>query len=179
MPSRPKNTLITGRPGCGKTTLVRKIVESLAWGRVRGFYTEEVREAGQRIGFDVVTLSGERGMLARVSIQSPFRVSRYGVDLASFERIAIPELEAEADLLVIDELGKMECSSARFRETTATVLDSGIPVLATIAQKGSGFIEEVKQRPDVEIVALVRSEFEGVLKALTEIVSNLVSSHDM
>lgn len=63
--------LLTGLPGCGKTTLVRNVVGELKSRsekvEVKGFYTEDVvDENNRRIGFDFVTLDGARGVLARV-----------------------------------------------------------------------------------------------------------------
>ena len=59
------HALITG---VGKTTLIRKIYEALNESGIstQGFYTEELRVHGRRTGFDVVTLDGNRGPLARV-----------------------------------------------------------------------------------------------------------------
>lgn len=54
--------------GAGKTTLIKKIYSQLKQQNIEpnGFYTEEIRDnTGRRIGFDVVTLDGKRGKLAR------------------------------------------------------------------------------------------------------------------
>jgi hypothetical protein len=45
----------------------------------------------------------------------------------------------------------MECLSDLFVEWATRVLNSGLPVLATVAVKGGGFIG-FKSRSDVEIV---------------------------
>ncbi|UCC82578.1 MAG: hypothetical protein JSW46_16625, partial [Gemmatimonadota bacterium] len=88
MPPAPPRILLTGRPGCGKTTVIKRAVELIGPDRCAGFYTEDVREKGRRIGFDVVTLDGRRGPLARAGARGP-RVSRYGVELASFEGLGV------------------------------------------------------------------------------------------
>jgi nucleoside-triphosphatase len=148
--------MVTGQPGVGKTTLVRKASADLARRRPAGFYTAEIRERDARKGFELVSLDGRRGVLSNVDVRGPHRVGKYGVDVEAFERFldSIPWSRPDAGLLVIDEIGKMECFSQRFRALVRQILDSDTPVLATVARKGSGLIDEVKQRPDVELLEL-------------------------
>ena len=71
MPKTPTNNfLLTGRPGCGKTTVVRRVVERLSGQCLAGFYTQEVRESGRRVGFEAVGLAGSRMMLAHVDFDT-------------------------------------------------------------------------------------------------------------
>jgi nucleoside-triphosphatase len=152
-----KNILLTGLPGCGKTTVVRRLVEILNSTRLAGFYTDEVREHGHRVGFTAVGLGGQTATLAHVDFHGPHRVARYGVDVESFEAIVEAELNrqpGDVGAVVIDEIGKMECMSPVFVEAVTRILDSPVRVLATVAAKGGGFIAGVKARPDIEIVTV-------------------------
>ena len=80
-PRSPKNVLLTGPPGCGKTTALRRLIERLADLRLAGFYTQEVRERGQRVGFEAIGVStGQHAILAHVRSRSRHRVGRYGVE---------------------------------------------------------------------------------------------------
>jgi nucleoside-triphosphatase len=117
--------------------------------RMAGFYTEEIREAGWRAGFRWHRLDGRTGILAHVKIKSPRHVSKYGVDLGSFDGEAVLVLDPETpdvDLFVIDEIGKMECFSDKFVATVRRLLQSDKSVLATVAQKGPGLIQQVADR---------------------------------
>jgi nucleoside-triphosphatase len=157
-----KNLLITGPPGCGKTTLIRKIVQDLGDLPMTGFYTEEIREASDRVGFALVGLDGRRGVLAHVQVRGVHRVGRYGVDIAGFDsfleglEIRTPGLR----LLVIDEIGKMECFSGRFRELVGECLESPVPFLASVALRGTPPIEEVKGRTGVKVIPVTREDRE-------------------
>ena len=162
------NLLLTGLPGCGKTTVVRRLLERLEGLRLAGFYTEEIREHGRRLGFNAVGLGGRSAILAHVDVASPIRVGRYGVDLAAFEPLVAAELDRPADLCVIDEIGKMECSSTLFIAAVHRWLDSPAPVLAAIALHGGGFISEVKARPDVELVTVTPGNREQLPAQLAE-----------
>lgn len=149
---RPKTLLLTGRPGVGKTTVIRRLVAALPdwhWG---GFYTAEIRTRGEREGFRIVTFSGEEWLMAHVAIEGP-HVGRYGVDVAAIDAVADTALapDAAADAFLLDEIGKMECLSARFVAATRALLACGTPLVATIAQRGSGFIDEVKRTPGIDL----------------------------
>ena len=145
------NILLTGTPGIGKTTVMVRLAELLADRVVAGFYTEEIRKSGRRQWFRAVTFSGQTGMLADIEFKSKSRVGRYGVDVAAFEQLVMPELARPADLILIDEIGKMECYSSAFVTTVRELLNASTPLVATVAVSGSGFIAEVKARPDVQI----------------------------
>jgi predicted ATPase len=56
--TRFKNLLLTGPPGCGKTTVLERVAGHLGDLRLAGFLTVELREHGQRIGFEAVGLGG-------------------------------------------------------------------------------------------------------------------------
>lgn len=148
--------LLSGRPGCGKTTIIRDVVEALDV-PAGGFYTEEVRAGGRRLGFDLVSLDGQRATLASVDSRSRLRVSRYGVEIDALDRLgasAIDSAIAGARLIVIDEIGKMELYSEGFRQAVLAALDSGKPVLGTIMLGPHPFADSIRQRPDVEVLAV-------------------------
>jgi nucleoside-triphosphatase len=145
--------LITGVPGIGKTTVIRKVAASLPGVKISGFYSEEIRVNNARQGFELVTFQGQRFVMAHVDLASVYRVGRYGVTVAVIDiaiENALPE-ERSTKLFIIDEIGKMECFSSLFVKRMTSILDSGKPVIATIALKGGGFIAEVKNRPGIEL----------------------------
>ncbi|MFN3476085.1 MAG: NTPase [Candidatus Methylomirabilales bacterium] len=165
-----KAFLITGRPGVGKTTLLKRIVEKLPL-KVGGFYTEEIREGGKRVGFKITTLDGEEGLLSRVGFPSPFKVGRYGVDLQSFERIGVEALRRalkECDLLVVDEIGKMELSSETFRAVLEEALKRGKSLLGTILEKPHPWIDQFKARPGVFLFRLTERNREEIERELLD-----------
>ncbi len=147
-----KNILITGKPGTGKTTLIKRILERLD--NAGGFFTEEIRESGQRKGFKLVTLEGDESVLAHINISSRRRVGKYGVDLVSFEEIGVSSVERaiqENDYIVIDEIGKMELFSDRFKEAVIKALDSSKTVIAAVPSYSIPFVDRIKNREDVKI----------------------------
>jgi nucleoside-triphosphatase len=151
-----KNLLITGLPGVGKTTLIKKLSEELKHLHPAGFYTEEIREEGQRKGFELISLNGKRGLLSHKDIKSPYRVGQYKVNIESFENFldSVPFFGPLNHLIIIDEIGKMECLSDPFKNLLKKIFDSEKLVIATIALKGSGLIAEIKERQDIQLFEL-------------------------
>lgn len=149
----PPKILLTGRPGVGKTTVIMKVVRGFR-GNAGGFYTEEIREGNTREGFRIKTLDGRSGILSRVSQAGPFRVGKYGVDVDAFDEIAVPSLERALErdeLIVIDEIGKMELFSRRFRSLIQRILESQKGTLGVIHQRTDPFTQRIRQWPTVEI----------------------------
>ena len=148
-----KNILLTGPPRSGKSTLIESVIERIEE-PVTGFFTREMREGGERVGFSINTVEGREGILAHKSVRSRYRVGRYGVNLKDIEDIAVPAMipSMHEEIVVIDEIGKMECFSRLFRETLSQVLDSSNRVLGSIALRGDTFIEAIKLREDVMVV---------------------------
>ncbi len=151
--------LLTGRPGVGKTTVIRKVAAGLASRRLGGFYTEEMRADGERRGFRLVTFDGRDGVMAHVDVRGPARVGKYGVDVGIVDELAGSALVVRPDVSVylVDEVGKMECFSPAFVMAMRELLDSTKPVIATVARRGGGFIAEVKAREDTELLEVMRA----------------------
>jgi nucleoside-triphosphatase len=161
--------LLEGRPGSGKTTLARRLVAGLRERDipVTGFTTEEIREAGKRVGFAIETADGERDVLAHVDLPGPPRVGKYGVDLAALERLANPALRADAgELVVIDELGKMELASSPFRDAVKQLFDSPADVVATVHVFRHPFTDALKGRPDVERLQVTAANRDDLARVL-------------
>jgi nucleoside-triphosphatase len=146
-----KNIFLTGAPSSGKTTVIRKVIAGLHL-PASGFYTEEERVEGRRVGFVMTTLDGGRGYLAHQSISSDFRVRRYGVSIENIEGIAVPSIiPVEGQVIILDEIGKMECFSGVFKKAAISALDSHNIVIGTITFGGDDFILGIKKRADIEI----------------------------
>jgi nucleoside-triphosphatase len=140
----------------GKTTIIKRLSEAME-DRAGGFYTEEIRgSSGRREGFRLVTLEGDRVVMAHVDLRGEGRpsVSRYGVDVDAIEQLGVAALQraiALEQVVVIDEIGKMELFCDAFRETVASAVDGRSPVLATAMSSSHPWVDGLKARQRVEV----------------------------
>jgi nucleoside-triphosphatase len=154
-----RHIFLTGKPGVGKTTIIRKVLERLKV-ETAGFFTREIRRGGERVGFELVTLSGKKAILAHKQARSPFRVGKYRVNVEAFEQIALPELERasrQASLVVIDELGRMELFSEKFQRCVQRTLDRAQLVLGVVQRRANPFTDAVKSRSDVLVIEVTET----------------------
>jgi len=170
-----KNFLITGPPASGKTSLLKRIITKLKERQlvIGGIFCPEVRIKGKRWGFKVIDiLTSAEGILASVEIKSRYRVSKYGVDINTFERIGVNAILTairNADIVVIDEIGKMELFSLAFQEAVRKALDSRKPVIGVIAFRyNHPFIQEVKRRQDTKLYVLFKHTTESMRAKIEE-----------
>lgn len=155
-----QHLLLTGKPGTGKTSLIK---EAIARTKIKagGFYTEEIRSGGIRQGFRIVTLDGKEAVLAHVNFSSPYRVSKYKVDVDSLNKVGVSAMQRalqECDLIIIDEIGKMELLSPQFKEAVWQAINSDKRVLGTIMLNPNHFCDTVKSHPGVEVLQVTRDE---------------------
>ena len=163
------NILLTGLPGVGKTTAIKKFVARTSCSCI-GFYTGEIRnDKGQRIGFTVTNIDGSaEETFASVDFATNHHVGKYAIDLSRFEQVALPAMDSSNpdQLIIIDEIGKMELFSSKFKEQLVKCLDSQ-RVLATIMARGGGtFVENIKVRHDVSLLEITRGNREKMVDRL-------------
>ena len=165
--------LISGLPRSGKTTLVRRLLEQeILKNKAGGFFTEEIREQGERVGFMIHTIpEGKRALLARKDFLSCFRVGSYGINTKALEDLGCQSIEKSLQkkkIVVIDEIGKMELCSDRFRIVLLEALNSSHKVLATIMERPNPFTDKIKHRTDVKLFTLNRKNFTSVFEKSKE-----------
>jgi nucleoside-triphosphatase len=143
--------LITGKPRTGKTTLIKKIIRACG-PACGGFYTEEMTKGGERRGFLIRTTNGTEGVLAEKGQKSPHRLGKYGINRANLEQIGVGAVEKalqEKEIIVIDEIGKMELFSQKFKGVVMKALDSKKKVVGVIHLAKWPFLNAIRERDDI------------------------------
>ena len=146
-----RTLLLTGRPGIGKTTIIQHVAQALG-ARAGGFYTQEIFGPGGRKGFRLITLDGREVVMAHHEFRTRNRVGRYGVDVAALDAVgvaAIRQAVLARDMVVIDEIGKMELFSGEFRGAVLKAISSPKVVIATVMQRQDDWVAALEQMPQV------------------------------
>ncbi len=146
-----RTLLLTGRPGVGKTTIIQQAAQTLG-PRAGGFYTQEIFGPGGRKGFRLITLDGQAAVLAHHEFRTRNRVGRYGVDVAALDAVgvaAIRQAVQSKEIVVIDEIGKMELFSGEFRGAVLKAMSSPKIMVATVMQQEHDWVAALKQLPQV------------------------------
>ena len=168
--------LLTAQPRTGKSTAIKKIVNMLGKDNCGGFYTEEIREDGERVGFRIRTLRGKTGILSHVNIKSIYRISRYGVDLETFERLCILELESaikddKVKYIVIDEIGPMQLFSEKYKKLLIQLLDCDKPIIGTIFMNSYEWLDDFKKKDNVNLIEITIENRDSLPLKSVEILS--------
>lgn len=152
---------ITGMPSVGKTNTLLKIIEFLEENgyTVGGMVTDPIMKKKRRVGFYVEDWqTKEKEVFAHIDIEAKDRVGKYGVDIAALDRTGVPAIEKaindeETNIIIIDEIGKMEMLSERFCEIVVEALDSDKPIIVTLHKKSrTPLLQDVRRRDDIRIL---------------------------
>ncbi|MCX7914392.1 MAG: NTPase [Thermodesulfovibrionales bacterium] len=172
-----KKILLTGAPGVGKTTIIKKIISQIDSGE--GFYTEEIRKNNIRYGFRIITLNGEKGILAATDLKTPYKVGKYYVDVDLLDKIGVRAIENalfrdEISFIIIDEIGKMELFSQRFKSAVIASLNSPKILIATIMENSNQFADSIKRRADIKLLKVLPENRDQIPH---EIIKDIVGYH--
>jgi nucleoside-triphosphatase len=163
-----RTLFLTGRPGVGKTTLIRTVAKALGE-RAGGFYTEEIRGPGGRQGFWLVTLHGQKAVMAHKNLREPGRrrVGRYGVDVNAIERVGVAALRRamqDERIVVIDEIGKMELLCGPFKDAVLQAVGGPHTVIATAMAKPNPWVDGLKAMPQAETWQVTVENRDGMVQ---------------
>ncbi|MFW9915943.1 MAG: nucleoside-triphosphatase [Candidatus Thorarchaeota archaeon] len=165
-----RRIILTGNPRVGKTTIVRKTISAAKKRNLilTGIITPEIREGGRRKGFQIVDLrSGEKGILASVASErsqpTQWRVGKYRVHQESLKEIAIPAIQEamenpRVDLVIIDEIGKMEVLDANFAALATEALRNETYRYSALATLGRGIPRSIRARLELETIEKIHVE---------------------
>lgn len=170
----PNNIILTGMPKSGKSTLLAGLVGKMQ--NKRGFLTREIaigeEEEKVRVGFEVVGDNGYTQRLAHINFKynENHRAGEYGVFVAGFAAYINQRRFSEfsgGEILYIDEIGQMQLYAENFKDLVRKYLDSDNLFLGTMsAVYHDDFIEEIRNRKDIEVFEVTPENREDVLKKL-------------
>lgn len=172
--SQKINILITGKPGVGKTTVIKNFIEKFRKS-VGGFYTEEIRETGKRVGFRIKNIDGREGLLSHIDVKSNYNVGKYGVNINDIDEIGVKAISEalgnnKLDFVIIDEIAKMELFSRNFRNIVLSALDSDKIVVGVIQDKNIDFLNRIRKRNDVKIIQITEENRDKIVGDICKLV---------
>ncbi|MEO0275650.1 MAG: NTPase [candidate division WOR-3 bacterium] len=162
--------LLTGPPRVGKTTIIEKAIKELkSKYKLDGFITKEIREKGEREGFEIIKIDGERKIFSHINFKTSYKVGKYGVNLKNLEEIIEKIDYKNCDILIVDEIGKMELLSKKFFIWIKEVLKNEKPrILGVVGEK---VLENLKKEIDFSKCEIIKVMYENRENLLKEILN--------
>ena len=144
------HVLITGAPGVGKSTLIRRVLAELNR-PVFGFETKkETALADGEKGSPVYIYEvGKERRQSEENLAGWCEKRQNEVYKEVFDRYA-SKLRApipKGGIIVMDEIGTMESVSEEFRTAVMALLDGDVPVIAAVKHKDTPFLHGVRNHP--------------------------------
>jgi len=163
-----QNVFIAGAPGIGKTSLISRLHRDLTPLFIRGFYKEVIQEDQILKGYRLATFDFQELILAHTHIEGPDRMGEFGLNLDGFNDLITNQLtpDPKVELFLIDEISMMECTSQQFRHMILKVINSKIPLIATLPSHEVLDILKIKNRKDIAIINMTHNNRDSIWKSV-------------
>jgi nucleoside-triphosphatase len=159
--------LLSGEPRVGKTTALKKIIQMVGECNCIGFYTEEVRDEFDRVGFDCVSIDGKRQRIADVNFHSVVRMGRYGIDIKAFEDFALRSISnSTSKIIIIDEIGPIQFLSSKFKQQINNILTGQNLIIGTIFNNKHPDIDKIKKIPEIKVYTMTSENRNTILESV-------------
>ena len=171
--------LITATPRTGKSTLIKKLVDEIGRDNLCGFFTEEILENGERVGFKIKEISGKEFVLAHVDFKSDYKVSKYHVDLKTFEKFVV-SFFSKIDVnkvLVIDEIGPMQALSPVFRKQITRLFNLPVAIFGTIFLGSHTWLDEIKKSDKIDLINITVDNRDFIASSILRKIKDSVYSY--
>ena len=162
----PNNVIITGAPGIGKTTLIKHLIRDLTPVIIRGFYKEAILENDVVKGYRMITARFDEQIIAHIYFEGPEKFENFGINIDGLNKLVERELNISngAELFIVDEIGRMECLSHSFCHSIQKILDSNIPMIASVGQILTSELKAIKSRKDISVIQVTQKNRETLWK---------------
>ncbi len=164
-PGQCPRMFLTGVVQTGKSTVIDRALARLPFS-VGGIRTKRIPAGEDRATYileDVIS-----GVTVKFAESDP---SGMKVDTEVFETAGVQAIRRsleEADLTLLDELGRMEREAGRFQQQVFAALEGHRRVLGVIKAEKNAFLDAVRAFQGIELLEVTRDNRDGLVDTVVE-----------
>ncbi len=160
------NIFLTGPVQIGKSTVLRRFLSANPALRPGGFATKNVPSAADGSVREVYILPPvwtEADLLpSRVAARCADGVWERRPEVFDEVGTALLAAPGPFDLLLMDELGRLELGAAAFRAAVLSALDGPVPVLGVVKPERNPFLDAVRAHPQTLVLEVTAENRDGL-----------------
>ncbi|WP_103065759.1 nucleoside-triphosphatase [Petrotoga sp. HWH.PT.55.6.1] len=177
-----KNIFLTGSVGVGKSKIISKVIKQLSL-NISGFSVAREGKKNNWNSFYLVQASSfnnnnqsKKSEFNRFAFRSDYS-KNWEINIRVFDKLGVQLLTNidDADVVIMDELGRFELTAFKFQKKVIEVLNSDKPVLGVIKDESNVFLDDIRNRKDVQIFRVTLENREEVYKEVLFLIKQIIT----